>query len=112
MESNKPDELDTDIHLKPDGTAIWTLREEGEISGTYSGAFTFKCYLDPLATLAAGRLYRELLGSYGDSASETERFIAFALSQLQKRVIKGPPFWATASESGFVGNIPDLNILS
>jgi hypothetical protein len=100
-----------DIILNPDGTALWTLREDGDtVLQTYTGPFTFKCYLSPLETLAAGRLYRELLGNNSAEAGEQERYTAFALSQLNFRIVKAPPFWKT--DSIVAGNIPDSNILS
>lgn len=109
METNiTPKSLD--LVINPDGTAIYTLNEEGDISGSYRGTFVFKCYLSPLDTLAAGKLYRELLGSNAQEASDTERFIAFCLSQLSKRIIKSPPFWNTGDM--LAGNIPDMNVLS
>jgi len=102
--------LPPDLILNPDGTAVFTLQDEGEVLGTYKGTFTFRCFLDPLATLSAGRVYRDLLGPNPQDASETERFLAFSLSQLQKRIIKAPPFWNT--DSMLAGNIPDVNIIS
>ena len=98
-----------DLKINPDGTAFYTINEEGAIQGDYRGVFTLKCYLSPLDSLAAGRQFRNHLGPYGDSATESERYTAFCMSQIAYRVIKGPPWW-TADNS--TGNIPDLNILS
>ena len=103
-------QLPPDLTLNPDGTATFVLNEEGEVSGTYKGVFTFRCFLNPLDTLAAGRQYRDLLGQFGAEASQTEKFTAFALSQLSKRIIKAPPFWN--ADASMAGNIPDANILS
>jgi hypothetical protein len=101
----------TDLILNSDGTATWTFHEEGDSSGqTYSGIFVFRTLLTPTQTLAAGRTYRELLGNDVSNATESERFMSFALSQLIHRVIKAPPFWRT--ESMIAGDIADLNIIS
>lgn len=112
MSMDKPKNQPTDLILNSlDNTASWTMREEGDTLGaTYAGTFVFKCFLSPLDTLASGRLYRELLGPNPNDATETERFIAFILSQLSKRIVKAPPFWNT--DSMIQGNIPDVNILT
>jgi hypothetical protein len=107
MEQSKQN---TDIILNGDNTSSWTFREEGELLGTYSGQFIFKCFLTPTEVLSAGRLYRELLGSDSGSATDTEKFLSFALSQLQKRIVKAPPFWTSALD--LAGNIPDMDVLS
>lgn len=104
----KPTILPTDLVIGPDGVAIFTINEEGPIQGSYKGIFSLRCYLSPLDSLAAGRMHRELLGQYGSYAGEGDSFTAFCLSQLNKRVIKGPPWWNIDQP----GNIPDLNILS
>jgi hypothetical protein len=62
--------------------------------------------------LEAGREYRSLLGNLPEYASEKEKNISFALVELKYRIIKSPPFWtATLQDSGYAGNIPDLNII-
>jgi hypothetical protein len=104
----KPVVLPDDLVVNPEGTAIFTINEEGQLQGSYKGVFTLRCYLNPLDSLAAGRHFRELLGPYGDAAGEQDRYLAFSLSQLTKRVIKGPPWWNLDQ----TGNVPDLNILS
>jgi hypothetical protein len=93
--------------------AKWTLPPtQGEMLGTYTGHFEFKTYLTPTQMLEAGREYRSLLGNLPEYASEKEKNISFALVELKYRVIKAPPFWtATLQESGYAGNIPDLNII-
>jgi hypothetical protein len=106
----KPSNLPADLLINPDGTATFTLNEEGDVLGTYKGTFVFKCFLNPLEVLAAGKVYRELIGSNPQDATDTERFMAFALSQLSKRIIKSPPFWNTGE--AMTGNIPDVNVLS
>lgn len=108
-EEQKPIAIPEDLQIDPNGTATYTINEEGPIQGSYKGVFTLRCYLSPLDSLAAGRQFRDLLGAYGESAGEQDRYTAFCLSQLSKRVVKGPPWWNVDSISG---NIPDLNILS
>ena len=107
-EEQKPVALPDDLTVNPEGTATFTINESGPINGDYRGVFTLRCYLNPLDSLAAGRHFRELLGPYGDAAGEQDRYLAFSLSQLTKRVIKGPPWWNLDQ----TGNVPDLNILS
>ncbi len=106
-----PEETKTDIILCPDGTAIYELNEEGDISGTYHGKFVFKCYLDPLSQIAADRLYRDLVGPNLQEANEKSKWLAFYLAHLKYRIIKSPPFWKT--EGSLVdGNISDENVIS
>jgi hypothetical protein len=94
--------------------ATWVMpRLEGELGGTYMGRFVFRCFLDPLRQLQAGKDYRELLGNLGGQASEVEAQLAFCLTQLKHRVIKSPPFWSsTLQDSGIQGNLGDLNVIS
>ncbi len=94
--------------------ATWNLPPtQGEVLGTYSGNFEFRCYLTPSQMLEAGREFRALLGNFAHQASETESNIAFAIAQLRFRIIKGPPFWeSTKQNSSYAGDIPDLNILA
>jgi hypothetical protein len=101
--------LPDDLTLAQDGTALFTINEEGPIQGNYRGVFQLRCYLNPLDSLAAGRQFRTLLGEFGDSAGEQDRYTAFCTSQLAYRVIKGPPWWTANNQTG---NIPDLNVLS
>ena len=110
LQEQKTLAIPDDLVIQIDGTAFFTINEEGLTQGSYRGVFNLKCYLSPLDSLAASRHYRELLGPYGDSAGEQDRYLAFCVSQLARRVIKGPPWW-TATE-GQPGNILDLNILS
>ena len=111
---DKPEEQKTivlpdDLTISPDGTALFSINEVGAIQGDYRGVFHLRCYLNPLDSLAAGREFRNLLGQYGDSAGEGDRYTAFCASQLGHRVIKGPPWWTANNQAG---NIPDLNVLS
>ena len=92
--------------------ATWVMpRMESEYGGTYTGTFKFRCYLNPLQTLEAGREYRSLLGNMGHAATNLENNLAFALSQLKQRVISAPPFWTSTKESGIEGNIGDVAII-
>ena len=108
-EDQKPVIVPDDLSIDPNGTATFTINEEGQIQGDYRGTFTLRCYLSPLDSLAAGRQFRELIGQFGESAGEQDRYLAFCVSQLNRRVIKGPPWW---NASDVPGNIPDLNVLS
>jgi len=92
-------------------TATWHMRLEGDIHGTYVGAFRFKCYLSPLQQIAADRERRELLGPQPFAASEHESFLAYALTQLKYRIITAPPFWASANPAELAGDIADENII-
>jgi hypothetical protein len=107
------DEKDfSDISIDGD-VATWQLRAEGDIHGTYAGTFKFRCYLTPMQEIAAGRKRRELLGSNPFAADEHESFMAYALSQLEQRVISAPPFWtASIPTSGMAGDIPDVNVIN
>jgi hypothetical protein len=98
-----------DLVVNPDGLALFTISEDGAVQGSYKGVFSLRCYLSPLDTLAAGRHMRDLLGPYGASATEQDSYMSFCISQLTKRVVKGPPWWTANNQSG---DIPDLNILS
>src|SRR5271166_2084200 len=102
----------SDITL--DGSvATWNMqRVEGELGGTYTGTFTFRCFLSPTVILQAGREYRALLGELQGQAPDLEGNLAFALTQLKHRIIKSPPFWtSTLQESNMAGNIGDLNVI-
>jgi hypothetical protein len=93
--------------------ATWELKMEGDIQGTYTGIFKFKCFLTPTQQLTAGREYRELLGSNPTLATEHESLLAYALSQLKQRVIQSPPFWnSSLNTSAFAGDVPDENVIS
>lgn len=94
-------------------TATWTMpRVDGELGGTYTGTFIFRCYLDPIRQLQAGKEYRSLLGDLSSQASVAEGQLAFALTQLKHRILSSPPFWSsTLQESGIAGNIGDLNVI-
>lgn len=61
---------------------------------TYMGSFAVKCFLNPIETIKADRLYRELIGPTNSvMASSQAQSYAFAISQLAVRVIKNPDFF-------------------
>jgi len=100
--------------IRPDitlnnSTATYTFREEGLLEGTYSGQFIFRCYLLPSQKLAAARERREMLGEFGIAASDTEKQLALALSELKYRILHAPPFWNQNQMIG--GDIPDFKII-
>lgn len=76
---------------------------------SYMGTFRVKCLLSPLEEIAADKRYRELLGDNSHLATEHVRRQAFALAQLEQRVMEMPPFW----ESDFIpgGHIKDDNVI-
>ncbi len=113
-EDNTNEDLTNRSDIKIEGNvAVWELKAEGDINGTYMGIFKFKCYLDPLEQIKANREYREMLGLNPLTAPEHESWLAYALTQLKYRVVSAPPFWtSTLDVSGIPGNIPDENILS
>jgi hypothetical protein len=100
-EKNSDIQLDNDI-------AIWHMREEGLIRGTYAGTFKFRCFLTPTMKIAANREYREMLGPNPSMAGEHESELAWALSQLRQRVLEAPPFWQAGK---MAGDIEDANII-
>lgn len=109
MEDKKTDIADLVLDLS-NNTVSWEVSYDSDILGTVKGMFIFKAYLNPLDTLAAGRLYRELLGPNAALVTEFESSMAFAISQLSKRVIKSPPFWQMG-DGILPGNIPDPSLL-
>lgn len=93
-------------------TATWDMRLEGNINGTYSGAFRFKCYISPLQQIAADRERRELLGPQPFAAGEHESLLAYALTQLKYRIISAPPFWESQNPATLSGDIADENVIT
>lgn len=93
-------------------TATWDMRLDGDIHGTYVGAFRFKCYLSPLQQIAANREYREIMGPNPTFASEHESFLAYALTQLKYRIVTAPPFWASQNPATLSGDIADENVIA
>jgi hypothetical protein len=111
----KPKELNSyfkrkDISIEGN-VATWNISAHGEILGLYAGAFKFKCFLTPIEKLAAGRLYRELLGTNATLALNHEDSLAFTLSQLKYRVVSGPPFWDSSLSNEGISQVPDENVL-
>ncbi len=111
MAKNQSELEKSDIIIEGN-TARWDIRVDGDINGLYLGTFRFKCYLSPTEKLAAGREYRELLGSNPTMANKHEDNLAFSLAQLKYRIISAPPFWtSTLQQSGISGDLPDENII-
>ena len=97
--------------IRENGTAEFQMHEDGDISNeTYKGDFTVKCALTPYETILADRKYRELLGDNMVMASQDAQNFAFALSQLEQRIVKYPPFWKNDIINGC--HIKDDNILT
>lgn len=93
--------------------ATWNITTIGNMQGTYTGRFRFKCFLTPTEKLAAGRDYRALLGPNPVGVLENEESIAFSLSQLKYRILEAPPFWTSAiGMDGFTGDLPDENVIN
>lgn len=115
-EVKKEQEFDlSDIQLGGT-TATWTMKKEGFLSGTYTGTFTFRCFLTPLQKIAAGREQRELLGEsrtwIETPEYERDNFLAYALTQLKYRILSAPPWWAVAGvNKSHEGDVPDEEII-
>lgn len=90
-------------------TATWDLHVEGIIGGTHSGKFRFRCFLTPTQKITASRKMREMLGPQMTMAPEHESFLAYAITQLEQRILSAPPFW---SANGVGGDIPDENVIT
>jgi hypothetical protein len=91
-------------------TAKFTVNITGRHSkSSYMGTFRVKCLLSPLEEIAADKRYRDLLGSNSHLAQEHVRRQAFALSQLEQRIMEMPPFWENDVIPG--GHIQDDNVL-
>jgi hypothetical protein len=92
--------------------ATWECRLEGDVNGTYTGRFRFRCFLLPTQKLAAAREMRALLGENATLALAHEENLAYTLSQLKHRVISAPPFWTSNLQvNGVSGDLPDENII-
>jgi len=78
-------------------------------NSTYMGNFRVKCILSPLEEIKADRMYRELVGVNPHLASEHVSQMAYALSQLNFRVLESPPFWNQGEIPG--GHIEDKNVI-
>ena len=92
--------------------ATWSPRLEGDINGTYLGTFKFRCVLSPTQRISANRKYREMLGVNPTLAGEHESNLAYALTQLEQRIIEAPPYWtSTAQISGVEGDLFDDSVI-
>lgn len=104
------DEKTLESEIVIDGTtATWQMKLDGDVNGTYSGTFKFRCTMSPTQRIAAGREMRELLGPQALLATDNESNLAFALTQLKHRVLEAPPFWKTGGQ--YDGDILDSNII-
>lgn len=91
-------------------TAKFSVNITGRLSKeTYLGTFRVKCLISPLEEIAADRRYRDLLGDNSHLAQDHVRQKAFALAQLEQRVIEMPPFWESEIIPG--GHIKDDNVI-
>lgn len=90
--------------------ATFDINSVGEnTKQTYLGKFKVKCMLSPLEEIAADKRYRDLLGTNSHLAAERVRSFAFALSQLEQRVLEYPPFWENNTIHG--GHVEDNIVL-
>jgi len=105
-------ETDTDLIIEG-SLATWNMGNiRGDLGGTYTGTFQFRCYMTPVQQIAANRKYRDMLGPNAVLASEHDGYLAYALTQLEKRIVKAPPFWHTPLQNGeMAGSIPDKNVI-
>jgi hypothetical protein len=98
----------TDIIIN--GTeASWDINMLGDVSGSFIGAFKFRCMLTPTQKIAANREMRDLLGPQMLLASEHDQNLAFALTQLKYRVVEAPPFWRSGGI--IAGDLVDSNVI-
>lgn len=98
------------MKINDDTTADFDINEIGDKTNqSYMGHFKVKCLLSPMEEIAADKTYRELLGMNSHLAQEHIRQQAFALAQLDQRLIEFPPFWENTSLGG--GHIQDRNII-
>lgn len=72
---------------------------------TYMGNFKVKCFLNPLETIRADRIYRELIGATNSvMAGDTAQNYAFAISQLSVRIIDCPDFFKNPNAPELYGS--------
>lgn len=91
-------------------TATFPINVVGKLTkNSYMGTFKVKCLLSPLEEIAADKRYRDLLGDNSHLAQEHIRQQAFALAQLEQRVIEMPPFWENDLLPG--GHVKDTNVV-
>lgn len=88
--------------------AVYELpKTKGKSGIYYEGKFTFIRLLSAKQKLGIGKLYRELLGERHEYATESEQYMAFAISQLEYRVVDSPDFF---KKNG--SDIVDMEILT
>ena len=93
-----------------DSEAVFDINVLGDRTNqSYMGTFRVKCLLSPLEEIEADKIYRELLGPNSHLAQEHVRQQAFALAQLDQRLIEFPAFWENAVLGG--GHIKDRNVV-
>ena len=91
-------------------TATFSINVVGRLTkDSYMGTFKVKCLISPLEEIAADKRYRDLLGDNSHLAQEHIRQQAFALAQLEQRIIEMPPFWENDTLGG--GHIKDTNVV-
>lgn len=93
-----------------DDLGIFSVNILGRHSkASYMGQFKVKCLLSPMEEIAADKRYRDLLGNNPHLAQENVRQKAFALAQLEQRIVEMPPFFENDNIPG--GHIKDDNVI-
>jgi hypothetical protein len=93
-----------------DPIAEFDIKIKGELTkNTYLGTFKVKCLLTAMEMIDVDRKYREFIGKEITVANEQARNLAFALAQLNYRIIECPPFWENKTIGG--GHIKDSNVI-
>ncbi len=97
------------IH-KDDAEATFEISTIGDKDNKqYMGKFRVKCLLSPIEEIEANNLYRELLNNTPHLASERARQLAFALAELEYRVVECDPFWENKRLNG--SHIKNTNVI-
>ncbi|MDD5650838.1 MAG: hypothetical protein PHF86_10565 [Candidatus Nanoarchaeia archaeon] len=97
------------MKIDDDGIVTFDISVIGDVKKqSYIGTFKSMCFLTPLDTIKADKLYRELLGKDFTLASLDSKNYAFALSQLKYRLVEVPPFWLNKEIGG--GHV-DSNVI-
>lgn len=103
------DSILTDTAL---GEASFKIEDLGAVTRmTYNGTFKVRVVLEPFRLLNSGRQLRALLGPYSNQAPDHELNLAFALSQLEQRIIEAPPWWDTNAVDVRGSGVKDRNII-
>ena len=94
-------------------TATFDIAIQDELTmETYMGNFKVKCFLSPLETIRADRIYRELIGPINSMmAGDTAQNYAFAISQLSVRIINSPDFFKNPNAPDLYGSHMPENVL-